>query len=72
MSRQLSKRNNQRQNRKKWHRKPRGKTYARFIGITAKIAEHDAKILFVKARLAHVQTAEDRAKYHQLRLRGLS
>ena len=60
MSRQLSKRNSQRQNRKKWHRKPRGKTYARYTGITAKIAEHERKRVFIEARLAKIQTAADR------------
>ena len=72
MSTQLSKRQSQRQNRKKWHRKPRGKTFARYTGITAQIAEHDAKMVFIEARLAKIQTAEERAEYHDIRLRGLS
>ena len=74
MSNQKTKRLCQRDKRKRWHRRnnPKRATFAQHVGSTAKIAEHDAKMVFIEARLAKIQTAEERAEYHDIRLRGLS
>ena len=81
MSNQKTKRFCKRVKRKRWHRQnnPKRATFAQHVGTTSKIAEHEAKIaeheqkkVFIEARLSAILTAEDRAKYHVLRVRGLS
>ena len=74
MSEQKTKRLCQRDKRKRWHRRnnPKRATFAHHVGTTAKIAEHEAKMVFLKARLSKIETAEDRDAYHALLLRGLS
>ena len=73
MSEQKTKRLCQRDKRKRWHRRnnPKRATFAQHVGTTAKIAEHDAKMVFIASRLAKIQTAEDRELYHSMRLRSL-
>ena len=67
MSKQPSNRNHK---RKKWHQNPRGKTFARYVGITAEIDRTKAKIVIVEAKMANIKSAEERELYHEMRLRS--
>ena len=57
---------------RKWHQNPRGKTFARYIGITAEMDRTKAKIVIVEAKMANLKSAEDRELYHEMRLRSLA
>ena len=63
-------RNRNNHKRKKWHQNPRGKTFARYVGITAEIDRTKAKIVIVEAKMANIKSAEDRELYHEMRLRS--
>ena len=68
----MSKHQNRNHKRKKWHQNPRGRTYARYVGITAEIDRTKAKIVIVEAKMANRKSAEERELYHEMRLRSLA
>lgn len=59
----------------RWHKKPRARTFARFVGKTAKLDRIEKRItqleLIREDRNRQRQEAADRERYHQIRLQSL-
>ena len=57
-----------------WHRKPRGKTYARHIGRQTEIARTQSEIKRLEMLIAEDERkraeAAERDRYHELRLKA--
>ena len=62
----------QRRKRRQWHRKPRGKNFARYLGRQSKIKQKEHEIRRLDLLIGDADRKRDeaanRARYHQMRV----